>query len=268
MSFRTEQEMRLVSYTQERYGEMLSLFLLAGLGEEGRAGTRHFTVCEVDWDGNIIRRRLALFPDSEESMLPHGRDPLVFAAILKLLRERGKVNRVRFKLADLTAALGWSDMADSAEAVTGAIGRYYGATLAALPPRGEHYTGESPPSGRGSRILIERETQVTEGEGAGRSYFEVGFHLEFSLWLRHRILLGLDWKRVIAVEILLASSTSLSLSRSLGSSSAHCACSRRTWISIARLIASVFVTPAPLREIFGCVLRPYSATSAAKTGNR
>jgi hypothetical protein len=201
MNLRTEQERRLVVYIREKYGEMLSLFLLAGLGEEGRAGARHFAVCELDWDGNIIRRHLVLSADSEESLLPHGRDPLVFAAILRLLRERGKANSVRFRLADLTAELGWSDTADSAEAVAGAIGRYYSATLAALPPRGEHYTGESPPSGRGSRILIERETQVTEGEGAGRIYFEVGFHLEFSLWLRHRLLLGLDWKRVAAISM-------------------------------------------------------------------
>jgi hypothetical protein len=200
MNLRTEQERRLAAYTQEKYGEMLSLFLLAGLGEEGRAGARHFTVYEMDWDENIIRRHLVLSADSEESLLPHGRDPLVFAALLKLLRERGKANRVRFKLADLTAELGWGDTAESAEAVSGAIGHYYGATLAALP-RGEHHTGESPPPGRGSRILIERETQVTEGEGAGRGYFGVAFHLEFSLLLRHRILLGIDWKRVAAISM-------------------------------------------------------------------
>jgi hypothetical protein len=200
MNLRTEQERRLVAYTQERYGEMLSLFLLSGLDEEGRAGARYFAVSEMDWDENIIRHRLVLSPDSEESLLPHGRDPLVLAAILKLLRERGKANRVRFRLAELTAALGWGDTAESAEAVSGAIGRYYSATLAALP-RGEHYAGESPPIGRGSRILIERETQVTEREGAGKSYFGVAFNLEFSLWLRHRILLGIDWKRVAAISM-------------------------------------------------------------------
>ena len=201
MNFRTEQERRLIAYTQERYGEMLSLFLLSGLGEEGRAGARHFTICEMNWDENIIRRRLVLSSDSEESPLPHGRDPLVFVAILKLLRERGKADKVRFRLADLTALLGWDDTAESAQAVSGAIGRYYSATLTALPQRGERYTEESSPLGRGSRILIERETQVAEGEGAGRSYFGLAFHLEFSLWLRHKILLGIDWKRVVVIEV-------------------------------------------------------------------
>jgi hypothetical protein len=201
MNLRTEQERRLVALMQERYGEMLSLFLLSGLGEDGKAGARYFTVCEVDWDGNIIRRRLVLSPDSEDSMLPHGRDPLVFAAILKLLRERGQANKVSFRLADLTAALGWDAAADSAEAVAGAIGRYYGATLAALPQRGELDIVESPPPGRGSRILIERETRVTEGESVKKSYFGVAFHLEFSLWLRHRLLLGIDWKRVAAISM-------------------------------------------------------------------
>jgi hypothetical protein len=201
MNLCTEQERRLVAYMQERYGEMLSLFLLSGLGEEGQAGARHFTVSELDWDENIIRRHLVLSSNSAESLLPHGRDPLVLAATLKLLRERGQANRVRFRLAELTAALGWGDTAESAEAVSGAIGRYYGATLAALP-RGEHHTRESRPPGRGSRILVERETEVIEGEGVGESYFGVAFHPDFSLWLGHKLLLGIDWKRVIAVEIL------------------------------------------------------------------
>jgi hypothetical protein len=201
MNLRTEQERRLVAYTQERYGEMLCLFLLAGLGEEGQAGARYFIVYEMDWDENVIRRCLMLSADSEESLLPHGRDPLVFAALLKLMRERGKANKVRFRLADLMTMLGWSDTADSAEAVAKAIGRYYGATLVALPSGGEPYPGESAPSGRGGRILIERETQVTEGEGAGKSYFGVAFHPDFALWLRHRILLGIDWKRVVAISM-------------------------------------------------------------------
>jgi hypothetical protein len=201
MSFRTEQERRLVASTQDAYGDMLSLFLLAGLGEEGRAGARHFTVCEMDWDGNIIRRRLILSPDSEESLLPHGRDPLVLAVILKLLRERRQANRVGFRLAELMATLGWSDLSASGKVVADAIGRYYATTLASLRPSGESYPGESGASGRGGRILIEHETQVTEGESLGRTHFAVALHPDLALWLGHRILLGIDWKRVVAISL-------------------------------------------------------------------
>ena len=74
MTFRTERERQLVAFMQEAYGEMLSLFLLSGLGEEGWLGLRYFIVAEVDWDDRIIRHRIAMTSDGDE-FLPQDRDP-------------------------------------------------------------------------------------------------------------------------------------------------------------------------------------------------
>src|SRR4051812_27062486 len=101
MIFRTEQERQLVAYMQEAYGELLALFLLSGLGEEeGWSGLRYFTVAEVDGDEKTVRHRLAMTSDGD-TFLPHGSDPLVLAALLKLLRERGKTHRMKCRLVDV-----------------------------------------------------------------------------------------------------------------------------------------------------------------------
>ena len=201
MNFHTERERHLVAFLQDTYGEMLSLFLLTGLDEQGWSGLRYFTVCEVDQDEKVIRHRLAMISDDDTS-LPHGRDPLVLAALLKLLLERSKTYRMKCSLVDLMAILGWEDLASARQAVAGAMERYYTASLALLAPsEDEPYFGESPTFALKRRILIDQETRGAESERGTKAYFNIAFNPDCTTWLMQRILLDIDWKRVVAIEV-------------------------------------------------------------------
>jgi hypothetical protein len=197
MNFRTEQERRLVSFMQEAYGELLSLFLLSGLGEEGFDGLSYFTVCELGAGGEINRRRVAVTSDGD-TFLPHGRDPLILAALLKLLPGH-ETHRVKCRPSDLTALLGWEGIAGAGQAAAGAIERYYAASLAVLVPSEELYFGESPAFAHSQRILIEYET--VDSEGDGMTHVNAAFNPTFVDRLRSKSLLGIDWGRVVAIEV-------------------------------------------------------------------
>lgn len=198
MNFRTEQERHLVSFMQEAYGELLSLFLLSGLGEEGFDGLSYFTVCERGPGEEINRRRLAVTSDGD-TFLPHGRDPLVLAALLKLQQSPVSTHVVKCRTSDLTTLLGWEDMASGGQAVTRAMERYYGVSLAVLAPSEEPYFGESPVLALSQRILVEHGTAGDEGGEV--SYVSAAFNPDFVDRLRRKSLLGIDWSRVVAVEV-------------------------------------------------------------------
>lgn len=198
MNFRTEQERQLVSFMQETYGELLSLFLLSGLGEDGFDGLSYFTVCELGPGEMIDRRRLAVTSDGD-TFLPHGRDPLVLAALLKLLQGSGSTHVVRCRPSDLTGLLGWEDIASGGQAVTRAMERYYAVSLAVLADSGELYFGESPVLALRQRILVEHGT--AGGESGEEFYVSAAFNPDFVDRLRRKALLGIDWSRVVAVEV-------------------------------------------------------------------
>lgn len=198
MNFRTEQERHLVSFMQEAYGELLSLFLLSGLGEEGFDGLRYFTVCEHGPGEEINRRRIAVTSDGD-TFLPHGRDPLILAALLKLLQGQGSTHMVRCRTSDLTSLLGWEDIASGGQAVTRAMERYYAVSLAVLAHSAEPYFGESPVLALRQRILVEHET--AGGESGEVSYVSAAFNPDFVDRLRRKSLLGIDWGRAVAVEV-------------------------------------------------------------------
>ena len=99
------------------------------------------------------------------------------------------------------AVLGWDDPASAGEAIAGAIERYYTTSLRVLAHSQEPYYGESPNFALSMRILIEHEIGGTESEGGVQTSFGLIFNPDFVGWLRWGILLGIDWKRVVALEV-------------------------------------------------------------------
>jgi hypothetical protein len=63
----------------------------------------------------------------------------------------------------------------------------------------EPYFGESPAFAISQRILIEYET--ADGEGDGRTYVSAAFNPDFVDRLSRKSLLGIDWSRVVALEV-------------------------------------------------------------------
>lgn len=198
MNFRTEREKQLVAFMQETFGELLSLLLLTGLGEEAWPGSRRFTVSELDADGYMISHRLELTSDEA---LPHGRDPLVLAALLKMLIERRQPSRLAYEQAEIVRALGWRDVAGAGGAVVGAVERYYAASLAEVEKIQTRPDSTGPVAFvSATRFLMGYRTsgaELAEGTGTVVAVFNPDFVMELS----RRVLHGMDWKRVVAIEV-------------------------------------------------------------------
>lgn len=198
MIFRTEKEKQLVAFMQETFGELLSLLLLTGLGEEAWPGSRRFTVSEVDADGYMIRHRLELTSDEA---LPHGRDPLVLAVLLKMLIERRQPSRLACEQAEIVRALGWRDVAGAGRAIVGAVERYYAASLAEVEKM------QTQPESAGAVAFVRAKRflmgyrisgmELADGTGTVVAVFNPDFVME----LARRVLHGMDWKRVVAIEV-------------------------------------------------------------------
>lgn len=123
-------ERSLIQFTQDRFGEYLTRFLLSGLGEEVGMRRRLSIISFTQESGGEVRRRLYaeaedINPETDSS-LPCDRDPLVMLALLRLLMRVQKMPRVSlsYEVEELLSLLGWEDSAETRLAVDGAIDRY------------------------------------------------------------------------------------------------------------------------------------------------
>lgn len=198
MKFRTEKEEQLVVFMQETCGELLSLLLLTGLGENAWPDRRRFTVSEIDADGYMIRHRLELTSDET---LPHDRDPLVLAALLKMLIERRLPYTLKCEHAELVHALGWRDIVGADGDIIKAVERYYTASLAEVESLWTRPGSVGTVAFvRATRFLIGYQTHGVElADGTGTVV--AIFNPDFVVGLARRVLLGIDWKRVVAIEV-------------------------------------------------------------------
>jgi hypothetical protein len=92
---------RLVNFVREAFGVRCAELLLAGLGEEPRRGTKRFYVLEAEedaeWEVEI---------EVVGGTLPYRAEPLMLAALLKLLLARGGIpSPLEFRLSEVTDEL-------------------------------------------------------------------------------------------------------------------------------------------------------------------
>src|SRR5436309_1958769 len=94
-------ERRLLRFALDTFGEPLSRFLLAGLGEEKVGRRWRFTITYVDDEGAKLKWRVQVItyePEDGSSCLPRGRDPLVLLALLRLSWRKGQAGRLHTEL--------------------------------------------------------------------------------------------------------------------------------------------------------------------------
>lgn len=120
----TEAEHDLLDTARRVLGDNLFQFLFSDLG-----GTHHprrrFTATSVREQGPGTVHQLEAVSESEKG-LPGGRDPVVMAALLRLLVTRGKgKDEVVFRDEELLGILSWPDTRESRLAVEAAVERYY-----------------------------------------------------------------------------------------------------------------------------------------------
>jgi hypothetical protein len=95
----------LVKFVYQTFGERFGGLLLAGYGQTALADKQSFIFTEIY--GNM---KIDWMIDVVSDDPPCGEEPLVFAALLKLMLSRTPIAEpFYFKMADLMRELGWSD---------------------------------------------------------------------------------------------------------------------------------------------------------------
>ena len=162
----------LVEFVRQTFGEQFGAVLLAGYGEE--AAFRELTLNLIDSQGGAGEGECLLVISGN---VPSGQDPLVLAALLKLLLSVAPLTpTLEFNPEEVLAELGWPDTPPARAVIDGAIRKYLGLTYAKRM---------RPPSGmlRGMYALVvgyERaDEKHTGGGGETFSYNSVTFHPHF-----------------------------------------------------------------------------------------
>jgi hypothetical protein len=122
-------ERMLLEFALDTFGEPLSQFILAGLGEEAEARSWLFTITFDDERGVGRRRKIKLEPDERPdviTLLPRQREPLVILALLCLLIEdpQRSSSTLSYKQEEVLHLLGWQNTVDACSAIDEAVERY------------------------------------------------------------------------------------------------------------------------------------------------
>jgi hypothetical protein len=196
---------RLTDLLERHCGPHLSALLLAG-GESPQAGRRMFLVTSRVERGEVQDRYIEVRRTDPATLLPHGQDPFVLVALIKLLFERGKVSEEACTLTiDHTALLKLLGMKDSFEArrwLREALERYenvrFDEVFFRQSKKGPKVSGQS----HVCRVITYQEAEtVTGGATEWGTYLRVAVEFDYSFVdnLRRGNLFSVDWQRVISV---------------------------------------------------------------------
>lgn len=161
----------LVEFVRRTFGEQFGAVLLAGYGEE--AAFSELSLSLVESAGGAGEGEWQLVVSGN---VPSGQEPLVLAALLKLLLSGAPLTpTLEFTPEEILAELGWPDTPPTRAMIDGVIRKYLGLTYAKRM---------RPPSGmlRGMYALIVGYDQADEKHVGGsetRTYNSVTFHPHF-----------------------------------------------------------------------------------------
>lgn len=202
MGRRTKAERRLIEFVGREFGEHLGALLLSGLGESPAAGRRAFAVTITDRLGSAEQYSLEMSADGE-STLPFGKDPLVLAAHLRMLRDQGAASRLVYCFPDVLRVLGWRDPIRDAGVVEGALIRYYRSSYSQVRRR-RHPLAQASVGRTAEQRLVDgydfEDEPLRSYKDYSAVYTVVDFNPQFLDQLRRRALFGIDWNLVTAVK--------------------------------------------------------------------
>jgi hypothetical protein len=152
----TTSEHSALSKAIKLLGDSLAPFLLSGLGQSSITNRRSFTAQSTPnhhQDSQALAYRFEMLNDSSLG-LPMGRDPLVMALLLNILRDEMRMaDTIDFNVSHILKSLGWPQTTESHLLIQRAIERY-ASTFYCLTE-----LNESEESGtRFQRLLIGYET--------------------------------------------------------------------------------------------------------------
>lgn len=193
-------EQRLLDFAREQFGEHLSQFLLAGLGEEEVGQRWRFTITFTSGENSFLERHVEVItygPAGGSSYLPRGSHALVLLALLHLLMNggQGSLNALRYEQAEVLSLLGWGDTEEARGEVDEAIARYFKLTY-------QWKMNESELANAGLSFYTADEamiSEVTSIDAEDGKSTRVVFNEHFIEQLLNRLLFGIDWNNVRSV---------------------------------------------------------------------
>ena len=157
----SEAERDTLGSARRLLGDNLADFLLSGLGETETTRRRTFAACSVGLRADSFSYQFEADGDPERG-LPAGREPLVMAALLGLLRERQSPDgRVNIREAELLERLGWSATDDAGRVIKQSLEKYLATAYYLIDetlPEGERLYGRYAGF---RRLIISYETNST-----------------------------------------------------------------------------------------------------------
>ena len=204
----TRSERRLLKFALDRFGEMLTRFLLTGFGEEKVAPRWNFAIAFTGADGTLQKRHLGVIthePADGSSCLPRGRDPLALIALLHLLlhERRGESDVLVFHEAEALRLLGWKDTEEHRDEIDEAIRRYFLMTYEWGMNSSELTRNNLDSYSAGGSLILQYRTsghRTAEG-GVERTYHSVKFCDMLVDSLVSRTLFEVAWDKVKAIKL-------------------------------------------------------------------
>lgn len=195
-------EQRLLDFAREQFGEHLSQFLLAGLGEENLGPRGRFDITYDGGKDSALERQVEVItyePADGSSYLPRGRHPLVLLALLHLLMNSSheSLNILRYKQTEVLSLLGWEDTEEARGEIDEAVARYFKLTYQWKMSESElasdtlsFYTADE--------AMISESTSIDAEDGKS-THVHVIFNEHFIEHLLSQSLFGINWNNTRSV---------------------------------------------------------------------
>jgi hypothetical protein len=194
-------EQRLVDFAHEQFGEHLSQFLLADLGEEVVGQRVRFIITYASSENALLKRHVEVItyePTDGSSNLPRGRNPLVLIALLHLLMNgsQGSLNTLRYEQDEVLSLLGWKNTRKARREVDEAVERYFKLTYQWKMNKSELANAKLNFFTANEAMLSEYTSIDTENGKSER----VVFNEYFIEQLFSRSLFDVDWNNVRSIS--------------------------------------------------------------------
>jgi hypothetical protein len=200
-------EQKLVEFARKAFGEFITQFLLAGLGEK-KVGRRWLLTLGFVRDGKAkLKRRVQVIthePEDGSSCLPRGRDPLVLLALLRLLlqSDRAADYKLTYDQEDVLKLLGWEDTRETRREIDEAVRRYFLMSYKWRLNRAELARQKLSSYMAMESIISESENlDREEGRRLRRTSNRVVFNPNFIERLKHGTLFDLAWDNVRTLKL-------------------------------------------------------------------
>jgi len=200
-------EQRLLDFAREQFGEQLSQFLLAGLGEEivGQRGC--FDITYDSSENAVLKRHVEVItyePADGSSYLPCGRHPLVLITLLHLLlkEDQASSNNLHYEQKDVLRLLGWKDTQKAREEIEEAVKRYFFLTYKWKMNKGELTRSKLSFYEADCSLISENKLIDEEAREPGRERLlnQAIFNEHFIKQLLCRSLFSIDWSNVRSIS--------------------------------------------------------------------